>query len=198
MTKSQTTTNYRKSPQTTANHRKKTKPPHITANHHQNLGHSQWNQRRCSQTTTNHRKPPPEFGMVIRVLEKATILSKLWLIQSGQAMLVEHDAFANTDHSKFCIFTMFQFWFVVIWGGLPCRQTTTNHYRNAVNMQNLGRCVFMCRWIGCRACFVWCAMFHGDICTVSIITWGFFFFRYCAGQCFIAALSHTGGQARKN
>ena len=30
-------------------------------------------------------------------------------------------------------------------GGLPCRQTTTNHYRNAVNMQNLGQCVFMCR-----------------------------------------------------
>ena len=26
----------------------------------------------------------------------------------------------------------------------------------------------------------------------------FFFFRYCAGQRFIAALSHTGGQARKN
>ena len=25
----------------------------------------------------------------------------------------------------------------------------------------------------------------------------FFFFRYCAGQRFIAALSHTGGQARK-
>ena len=24
------------------------------------------------------------------------------------------------------------------------------------------------------------------------------FFRYCAGQRFIAALSHTGGQARKN
>ena len=26
----------------------------------------------------------------------------------------------------------------------------------------------------------------------------FFFFQYCAGQRFIAALSHTGGQARKN
>ena len=26
----------------------------------------------------------------------------------------------------------------------------------------------------------------------------FSFFRYCAGQRFIAALSHTGGQARKN
>ena len=26
----------------------------------------------------------------------------------------------------------------------------------------------------------------------------FFFFRFCAGQRFIAALSHTGGQARKN
>ena len=25
-----------------------------------------------------------------------------------------------------------------------------------------------------------------------------FFFQYCAGQRFIAALSHTGGQARKN
>ena len=61
-------------------------------------------------------------------------------------------------------------WFEAACGDL--RQTTTNHYRNAVNMQNLGRCVFMCRWIGCRACFVWCAMFHGDTCTVSIITWG--------------------------
>ena len=29
-------------------------------------------------------------------------------------------------------------------------------------------------------------------------TFLFFFFRYCAGQRFIAALSHTGGQARKN
>ena len=93
-------------------------------------------------------------------------------VGEARCLLVKHDAFANTHNSKSCKFTMYQWWFVVIWGGLPGRQTTTNHYRNAVNMQNLGRCVFMCRWIGCRGCFVWCAMFHGDICTVSINTWG--------------------------
>ena len=68
MTKRQTTTNYRKSPQTTANHHKppeKTQnhhtSPQTTTNHHQNLGHRQWNPRRCRQTTTNHCKPPPEY-----------------------------------------------------------------------------------------------------------------------------------------
>ena len=47
--------------------------------------------------------------------------------------MVEHDAFANTHRSKSCIFTMFLWWFVVIWGGLPCRQTT-NHYQNAIKI----------------------------------------------------------------
>ena len=37
----------------------------------------------------------------------------------------------------------------------------------------------------CLACLGWPGFF-------------FFFFRYCAGQRYIAALSHTGGQARKN
>ena len=27
---------------------------------------------------------------------------------------------------------------------MPCRQTTTNHHRNAINMQNLGDDVYSC------------------------------------------------------
>ena len=59
MTKRQTTTNYRKSPQTTKPPEKNPKPPHITANHHKSppeFGNRQWNQRRCRQTTTNHHQ----------------------------------------------------------------------------------------------------------------------------------------------
>ena len=115
MTKRQTTANHHKPPkitQITANHRK---PPQITT---RIWDDRQWNQRDAGkppQTTANHWKPPPEFGMmVIRVLVKASILSKLWLVQSSQAVLVEHNAFANTHHSKSCIFTTFQWWFVVI------------------------------------------------------------------------------------
>ena len=33
---------------------------------------------------------------------------------------------------------------MVTCGGSPCRQTTINHHRNAVNMHNLGRCIFLC------------------------------------------------------
>ena len=49
---------------------------------------------RCWQTTTNHRKPLQEFGMmVIRAGKKQVFcLEKLWLVQSSQAVLVEHDA----------------------------------------------------------------------------------------------------------
>ena len=92
--------------------------------------------------------------MVIRVLVAATILSR---------------SYGSFKVAKPCWWSTMLLWIPIIpnpaylrrfcgvWGGLPCRQTTTNHYRNAVNMQNLGRCVFLCRWIECRACFVWCA-----------------------------------------
>ena len=103
-------TNHRKPPQTTANH---PKPP---------------------QTTANHRKPPPEFGTILTIgsensgkqaNHRQNLGQKqiVWLLQSSQALSVEHDAFANSRNihrPKSCIFTLFLWWFVVICVGWPC------------------------------------------------------------------------------
>ena len=69
MTKRQTTTNYRKSPQTTANHREKKttthhrKPPQITTRIWDIGSETRDDAGKPPQTTANHCKPPPEFGI---------------------------------------------------------------------------------------------------------------------------------------
>ena len=58
------------------------------------------------------------------------------------------------------------------------------------------------------SCTVYCSLFETNLQTHNKheLNWNLLcesvvlllFFQYCAGQRFIAALSHTGGQARKN
>ena len=110
MPKRQTTSNYRKPPQKTQNHHTS---PHTTTNHHQNVGIG-------SETRDDAGKPPQtntriwDDGYSCAGKKQLFCLSYGSFKTCGQAVLVEHDAFANTDHSKSCIFTMFQWWFVVI------------------------------------------------------------------------------------
>ena len=102
----------------------------------------QWNQidaGKPPQTTTNHHKP----------LQTTT---RIW------------DDGYSCAGKKTCIFMTFQWWFVVIWGGLPCRQTTTNHCRNTINNAEFGT---MCIHVPVKSMpCLFCVM-----CNVSIITW---------------------------
>ena len=85
--------------QTTANHRKPPKPPHKPPQTTTN-GQITTNHRKPPQTTTNHHKSPQTTARIwdddysCAGKKQVLSLSKLWLLQSSQALSVEHDAFA--------------------------------------------------------------------------------------------------------
>ena len=89
--------------------------------------------RKPSQTTTNHHKPPQTTARIWDddyscAGKKKNSLSKVWLLQSSQALSVERDAFANTHRPKSCIFPMFRWWFAAAsLVGKPPQITTEKH-----------------------------------------------------------------------
>ena len=76
----------------------------------------------------------------------------------------------------------------------------TVHSSSSALQMRMGACVRACvhPCVHVRAFVRVCVREYARVRMCMHMTMSFFFFRYCAGQRYIAALSHTGGQARKN